>query len=343
LSQAPEPARRSHLLAGRIERPVFESSALTGNRVGDPHAREVPIYLPPGHDAPGAQFPVLFMLCGFTGNGTGYLEQHPWWPGVVPLFDQAVQRGEVPPAILVLPNCFTLFGGSQYVNSSYLGSYEDYVADELVAFVDERCPTLPGRRGVLGKSSGGFGALHLAMRHPETFPVAASLSGDCHFELCHAPHFLACLRGLVPHGGDPARFLEQFIARPDLSGHGHDVINTLAMAACYSPNPGSALGFDLPMDLRTGARVDAVWQRWLEFDPLYAAERYVENLRALELLHVECGVMDEYNLQFGLRALSDRLRELGVAHAHEEHPGTHRGIDHRYQALFPKLIAALSR
>lgn len=337
------PAPTSRLLAGRIERPVFESAALAGNRVGDPAAREVPIYLPPGAYRPGAAFPVLYVLCGFTGNGTGYLEQHPWWPGIVPVFDRAVAAGEVPPAILVMPDCFTRFGGSQYVNSSYLGDYETHVASELTAFVDERCPTLPGRRAVVGKSSGGFGALHLAMRHPDVFPVAASISGDCHFELCIAPHFFDCLRGLVAHDGDPARFLEAFLARPDLSGGGHDVINVLAMAACYSPNPDAPLGFDLPFDLRTGARIEAVWKRWLEYDPLHAVEHHVDALKRLELLHLECGVMDEYNLQFGLRALVDRLRELGVPHDHEEHPGSHRQIDHRYQAVFPKLIAALTR
>ena len=86
--------------------------------------------------------PVVFLLSGFTGNGTGFLEQHPWWPGVVPVYDQGVTRGEAPPAILVMPNAFTKLGGSQYVNSSYLGQYEDYVARELVAFVDERFATL---------------------------------------------------------------------------------------------------------------------------------------------------------------------------------------------------------
>jgi enterochelin esterase family protein len=330
-------------LRGRVDQPLFDSVRLHGNRAGDPHVREVPVYLPPQANDPRARFPVVFLLAGFSGTGRDFLETHPWKLGVAARFDRAVAAGEMPPAILVMPNCFTKYGGSQYVNSRYLGEYESYVAQELTSFVDNRYPTLRGRRAVVGKSSGGFGAMHLSMRHPDVFPVAASLSGDCAFEWCYGPGFLACLRALIPHGGDPARFLEAFLAKPDPSGDAHEAINTFAMAACYSPNPDSPLGFDLPFDLRTGARIESVWKRWLEFDPLHACERHADHWKKLELLHLECGLLDEYHLQWGLRQLSDKLKRLGVPHVHEEHAGAHRGIDHRYLAVLPKLIAALSR
>jgi len=327
--------------AGRVEMRPFESDALRGNRAGDPHVREVPVYLPPGHDSAGASFPVLFVLVGFTGRAHSQLETHPWRTGLVSRYDRAVERGDAPPAILVLPDAFTSIGGSQYVNSSYLGRYEDYVAKELVAFVDETYPVRSGRRAVVGKSSGGFGALHLAMRHPDVFPVCASISGDCCFEYGYASEFLVALRALGRFDGDPARFLEAFRARPKLDSEGHAAINLLAMSACYSPNDKSPLGFDLPVDLRTGERIDEVWQRWLEFDPVVACERYADALKQLELLHVEAGRNDEFHLQFGLRILVRRLRELGIGHEHEEHDGGHFDLDERYDLLLPKLIAAL--
>jgi len=326
---------------GRVEMRPFESAALRGNPAGDPHVREVPVYLPPGWDAPGARFPVIFVLAGFTGRGHGYLETHPWREGIVPRFDRAVAAGESPAAILVLPDAFTCLGGSQYVNSSWLGNYADHVALELVEFADAHYPTRPGRRAVVGKSSGGFGALHLAMHYPGVFAAAASISGDVHFELSLAPHFTDCLRGLVPHGGDPARFLESFRAEPDLSGGAHDVLNVLAMAACYSPDPSAPLGFELPFDLRTAARRPDVWSRWLAFDPLHAVAHHADALRRLELLHVECGVLDEYGLQFGLRQLAAELGRLGIPHVHEEHGGTHRGTDPRYLRLLPRLAGLL--
>lgn len=326
---------------GRVETPAFESTALRDNRAGDPHIRELPVYLPPQASDANARFPVVFLLIGFTGNGREFLETHPWKLGVVAQFDRAVASGALPPAILVMPNCFTKYGGSQYVNSAHLGAYEMYVAHELTDWIDARYPTLRGRRALVGKSSGGFGAMHLSMRHPERFPVAVSISGDVGFEYCHAPSFLACLRGLVAHDGDPQRFLEAFGRAPELTNEAHDVLNALAMSACYSPNAAAPLGFDLPFDLRTGARIESVWKRWLEFDPLFACERYAESWKKLELLHLECGLRDEWNLQWSLRQLADKLRALGVPHVHEEHPGTHRNLNQRYLAVLPKVVEVL--
>ncbi len=326
---------------GRVEMRPFASQVLLENKLGDPAEREVPVYLPPGWDAPGAQLPVLFVLPGFTGRGQAYLGSHPWKGSVVRTFDRAVAAGECPPAILVLPDVFTKMGGGQYVNSSFMGRYEDYVVHELTAFVDEHYPTLPGRRGVIGKSSGGYGAMLLSMKHPTVFPAAASISGDCHFEFGYASEFLDAVRGLQQFDSDPAKFLESFFAEPVLKGDAHAVINALAMSACYSPNPDSELGFDLPFDLRTGRRIDAVWQRWLEFDPVQLVARYADAWRSLDYLHLEAGKRDEFHLQFGLRVLQDELVALDIPHEVEEFDGGHFDINHRYQALFPRMIEVL--
>lgn len=327
---------------GRVETPAFESALLKDNRAGDRHVRELAVYLPPRAGEHGERLPTVWLLAAFASHPSGFLEVHPWRRGIVSLYDEAVAAGRATRAVLVLPDCFTALGGSQYVNSSFLGPHEDYLTQELVPFVDQRYPTRPGARAVAGKSSGGFGALRLGLRHPELFGAVASLSGDVAFEDSLGPELLACLRGLVPYQGNPAAFLEAFRADPDLSGDGHAVISVLAMAACYSPNPATPLGFDLPMDLRTGARIDSVWQRWLAFDPLNAVERCADALKRLRLLHLECGLADEYHLQWGTRRLSDRLRALNVPHTHEEHDGGHRGLDARLLALIPRLIAALA-
>ena len=327
--------------AGRVEMRTHESEVLRGNPLGDPHVREVPIYVPPGADAPAARFPVLFFLSGFTGRGQYHLETHPWRRGPVALYDRAVADGHAAPAILVLPDCFTGLGGSQYVNSPAVGRYQDHVLEELVPLVDRHYPVLPGRRGIVGKSSGGIGALHLCMQAPGTFAACASISGDCGFEVGMPHEFHSCLRGLVPYGGDPARFLERFRNDHELKGDDHAVILTLAMSACYSPNPRAPLGFDLPFDLRTGELVEDVWKRWLEFDPVYAVARHAEALRGLELLHIECGLADEFNLQWSARRLVDRLIALDIPHVYEEHEGSHRGIDHRYLPVLDRLARVL--
>lgn len=335
------PLHQPSAFAGRVETPTLASELLRGNRAGDPHEREVCVYLPPDAGRGRERLPQVWLLASFAGTARGFLEAHPWRRGVVARYDAEVAAGRAPRAILVLPDCFTRFGGSQYVDSSFLGPYESHLVHEVAPFVDANYPVRVSPRAVAGKSSGGFGALRLGLRHPELFGAVGSLSGDVAFEDSLWPELLAMLRGLVPHGGDPARFLSAFATDPELSGDGHAVINALAMAACYSPNLESPLGFDLPVDLATGARIESVWRRWLAFDPLHAVAQHVPALKRLHLLHLECGLRDEYHLQWGTRRLAARLRELGVPHQHEEHEGGHRGLDHRLLALLPKLICAV--
>lgn len=323
-----------------------DSALLRGNPVGDPSRRELPVYVP---DAGARELPVVFLLIGFTGTGREFLEDHPWKRGVVLEYDAACARGALPPAILAMPDAFTRYGGSQYVDSPLLGPYATHVARELTTAVDAHAPSRPGRRGVVGKSSGGVGALHLSMVHPGVFQAAASISGDAGFEGCHAPTFLAFARQFAARGTDASdlelkRFVDELIeraSRSELSGDSFEALNTVAMSACYSPEPDSPLGFALPIDPRTGERIESVWRRWLAFDPIVACERHAAELRSLELLHLECGVRDEFNIQFGTRRLSRRLMELGVAHTHEEHEGSHRGIQHRYLPILARMVERL--
>lgn len=327
-------------LAGRCEMHVVESEVLRGNALGDPHMRELPIYVPPVEST--GDLPVIFVLSGYTGRGQSHLITHPWKRGLIAKVDAAMAAEEIPPAILVLPDGFTRIGGGQYVNSSAVGRYEDYVADELVAYVTERYPHTEASRGVCGKSSGGFGAMHLCMERPGLFAACGSISGDVGFEAAYGHELLACARGLVAHDGDPAKFLEAFAENPSLDGDGHAIISVLAMSACYAPNPDAPLGFDLPMDLRTGERVHEAWARWLAFDPLERVEAKADALRRLRFLHLECGLADEFHLQWGLRLLVDKLAALGVSYSHEEHPGGHFSLDGRYLPLFARMTEALA-
>ncbi|MDF1800668.1 MAG: alpha/beta hydrolase-fold protein [Planctomycetota bacterium] len=244
-----------------------------------------------------------------------------------------------------MPDCWTRLGGSQFVNSTMLGRYTDYLVEEVVPMVDACYATRPGARGVVGKSSGGFGAMHLCLDHPGVFRACGSISGDVDFELGYAAEFLPALRGLVDHGMDPGAFLDAFLTDPTLRGDDHAVLSMIAMAACYSPNPASPLGCDLPFELHTGERIDAVWQRWLAFDPLQRIEAPAaqEAWRSLELLHLECGLKDQFHLQWGLRKLHGRLDALGIPHDHVEHPGSHFDINDRYPPLISKVARALAR
>ena len=328
---------------GRIEVLKHVSRVLQGNASGDPYERELPCYLPAGYDTSSQRYPVLYFLAGFTGTGKMMLNTSAFEEAIDARLDRLIASGAMPPAILVLPDCMTRFGGSQYTNSSATGRYEDYVIDELVPFVDERLRTKPGRdhRGVTGKSSGGYGALRLAMRHPDVFGALGSHAGDAYFAYCYYLDFPKFVLGVQKYGGSIESFYERFTKLPKKSV-AFDALNMLAMAACYSPNPNAPLGIDVPVDLRTGELRHDVWRRWLENDPVYMAPRYADALRSQKAIFIDAGLQDEFQLQLGARILCTRLDDIGARYTYEEFDDGHMGIVYRYDRSLVELSKALA-
>jgi enterochelin esterase family protein len=241
-----------------------------------------------------------------------------------------------------MPDCFTRYGGSQYINSPAVGRYEDHVADELVAYVDRNYRTLADRdhRAVAGKSSGGYGSVLLAMHRPDIFGLMASHSGDMYFEYCYKADLLGYVKAIKKYGGLQT-FLQSFeTIRPRDAGF-RSILNAVAMAACYSPNSHSAAGFDMPVEEETGEIRQDVWERWLRWDPVYLAEPYAEALRSLRLIYLDAGTSDEFNLQFGARIFAKRLRLLNIPFHHEEFDDGHFGIAYRYDRSFHAISEAM--
>jgi enterochelin esterase family protein len=334
---------RSEANVGRVEITRFESEVLRGNPLGDPHVRRVPVYLPPSYDAePARRYPVVFVLTGFTGRGRMLLNDNPWSPSLDDRMDALVAAG-ASEAILVMPDCFTRFGGSQYMDSAATGRYETHVVEELVPWVDRTWRTLAGRahRGVAGKSSGGYGALRLGMRHPGVFGALACHSGDMLFEYCYRPDFPKTCSVLQAAGG-VQRFLESFEAKPQKGKDDFLALNIVAMAACYSPEAAAEMGVGLPFDLATALPRPDVWDRWLAHDPLTMLPAHVGALRGMRLVWIDCGTRDEYHLHHGARALHAALERASVAHAYEEFDDGHMNVAYRYDKSLPALTRALS-
>ncbi len=325
-----------------VEMPAFTSAALADNPLGDPATRRLPIVLPPGYAESGRRYPVIVGLTGFTGRGVMLLNDDAWQPNLTERLERLYAAG-MPHAIFVLPDCFTRYGGSQYLNSSATGRYEEYVIAEIVPWVDAHYRTIAAAegRGVFGKSSGGYGSMILGMRHPDVFGALACHSGDMAFELCYAKDFpLFC--NAVNAAGGVAAWWEQFAARVKKRGEDMAALNILAMAACYSPDPAAPLGIGLPFDPHTCERIAEVWARWLEWDPVELLDRYGENLRRLRLLYMDCGTRDEFSLHYGARQMAKRLGERGIAHEYEEFDDGHMSVQYRYDVSLPRLAAALA-
>jgi S-formylglutathione hydrolase FrmB len=357
---------------GRVVVVEHVSKVLADNPLGDPHVRKLAVWLPPQYDsakgtARGRRFPVLYDLVGFTGSGLAHVNWRPFDENVPERAARLIHDKRMAPAIIVFPDCFTSLGGNQYINSSAIGRYADYLTREIIPFVDREFRTLASRdhRGCFGKSSGGYGSIIHAMRYPEYWGAIADHSGDANFNLCYLTDWPRTLneldhyRGrrrragkvdalrdakLAADGRDDGR-IKRFLAamwdKEKLSEGEMHAIMEIAMAASYDPDPRAPNGFRVPFNLETGELLPARWQRWLEHDPVLLVGKYAKNLRTLRGIYIDCGWRDQYHLHYGARLLSKRLAEHRIAHVYEEFDDTHSSIDYRMDVSLPFLSRAL--
>lgn len=320
---------------GRVEKIRVDSRLLRDNPLGDPHERDLLVWLAPDYTSG----PLLVDLVGYTGSGASHTNWRPFGLNLVERLERMHADGRIGPCVVALPDCFTALGGNQYVNSTAIGPYLDHLCEEILPLLQARYGT--GLRGVFGKSSGGYGALMQAMLRPDAWQAAACHSGDMGFEWVYFADFPRVLRELQKTGGDPKAWLEKVWAKEKLSSDEGLVLMALGMAATYDPDPGSALGFRLPFDPRNGRLDEAAWARWLRHDPVRIAATHAEALRGLRLLWLECGTKDQFHLLWGARQLHEELDRLGVAHRYEEFDDDHSDIDYRMERSLPAMYAAL--
>lgn len=318
------------------------SKVLANNPLKDPHKRKVIVYLPPSYGRSAKRYPVVHLIAGFTGYGALNMNLSPYSENIQQRLDRLINTGKIKEMIVVMPDCFTKYGGSQYVNSAATGRYEDYIVKEIVPFIDQNFRTIPkaASRCIIGKSSGGFGAMWLAMRHPDVFGLMATHSGDSAFEYCYMEHF-AEFPVLIEKYGKGHKAVQNFIktqinTKQPKGSDFHNIINTIGMSACYSPNPKrKGYNFDLPFDLYTGEIIPGVWKKWLNFDPVRLVNKYKKNLKKLKLIYVDCGIRDEFKLQAGARIYCEKLKENGINYTHLEFNGGHMNVQYRYDTSFP--------
>ena len=131
---------------------------------------DVCVALPPGYTSSSHRYPVLYFLHGLFENERSWSER-----GGEQVTEISWNDGELGQFIVVLPD-----GGKTFYINSYDGHerYEDFFIQELVPAIDRMYRTIPqaSARGISGTSMGGYGALHLAMRHPDIFGSASAHS-----------------------------------------------------------------------------------------------------------------------------------------------------------------------
>ena len=343
--EGPSGAPWERPLHGTLDRLVVDSELLDGNPLGDPSRRPLWVYRPPGveldHPRP---LPSVYVLQGFTGQLDMWQNRDAFQPTLVERIDAMFAAAECPDAVVVLVDAWTSYGGSQFLNSSSTGPYLDHLCDEIVPFVDARYPTAADRdrRGLTGKSSGGYGAMVVPMVRPEVFGALASHAGDALFEAAYLPEFPSIARTLRDDfGGSWDVFFERLAAADHVDFKRFRPLEAYGYAAAYSPdpaNPGKAL---IPFD-QHGRLIDDVWAQWLEKDPVRMAPAHADALRSMRLIHLDAGRSDEFWLDLGAEAFAAELSKLGIEHTVELFDGGHFGIGYRYPGAIRELAVALS-
>ncbi len=325
---------------GRLHNLLLDSSRLRGNLLGDPHERDVAVYVPHGHDGNG--LPLLVDIVGFTAGGPAHVNWKNFGENVPERLDRLIGQGDLPPVVVAFPDCFTRLGGNQYINSAAMGPWEDVLIDEVVPMVEQQfgCGG-DGKRGIFGKSSGGYGSIVHAFRRPDCWSAAACHSGDMGFELCYLRDMPGLLRALAKKGSIE-KFITDFEAGPKWKGGDIHLLMTLAMCATYDPDPSAFCGIRLPVDTETCELIEERWRNWRPWDPVNMADDQTDNLKKLKALWIDCGDVDQYELVYGARRLHRKLKAANVDHVYEEFPDNHSSVDYRMDRSLPFLAKALS-
>jgi hypothetical protein len=319
----------------RVDELAIESEALRGNPLGDPHVRRVLVWTPPSYDR-GGEFPTIYVLQGYTGELDMWRNRLPYRPTFPELLDR-----DAPECVVVFVDAWTSVGGSQFVDSNGCGRYHTYLCDEVVPFVDARYRT-DGRRGVTGKSSGGYGAAVTAMLRPDLFQGFASHAGGGLFEVTIRPFFRVAARELRDRwGGSVERFLEHLRGEAPLADPNDvHVLLQWGFAAAYSADEEGIIR--LPYDVATAEVIPELWERWLEWDYPTLVPRHADALRGLRAIYFDAGRRDEWFVDLTMEWMRRRLTELGVRDLHTDlFDATHAAIEYRYPLGIRYLLERL--
>jgi S-formylglutathione hydrolase FrmB len=294
------------------------------------------VYLPPGYeDEPDRRYPVVYFLQGLTGQVDMWHNRRAMVANFPERVDALFASGDVPPALVVLVDGWTSWGGAQYLDSAALGRYQSYLSTDVVAFVDGRYRTIAASaaRAVAGHSSGGYGALVSGLLHPEVWGSVASHAGDAMFEVCYLPGFRDTARLLATrYEGSWDRWRAEVSDRGLLTDDADfDPLNDWCMSACYSADEDGTV--HVPFEPATGQLRPEVWARWLHWDPVRMIARRADAARSWRSVWLDAGIRDEIFLDRGCVALREALADAGVTDPtvhFELHGGGHRNQEGRF-------------
>ena len=289
-----------------VERLKVHGVSLEGNLEGNAADRDVIVFLPPSYAAnPNERYPVVYALHGYSIGAEQWAQEIHVPQTIEGAFAQGARE-----VIVVLPDSKTVHNGSMYSSSVTTGDFENYVARDLVRYIDAHYRTIPERtsRGLVGHSMGGYGATRIGMKHSDVFGSVYIMS-PC----CLEP------RGTGPADPETIAALAAVKTPADSAKLPFRLRAQLASAAAWSPNPNNPpLYLDLPAE---GDQRQQVLAKWAANSPLALLDQYVRNLKQYRAIAIDVG--DQDGLRAGASKFHDALDAYGIANTFEIYPGTH--------------------
>ena len=327
----------------KLQNKEFISEALANSVIGNSNIRKMQVYTPPGYDKKRTNgYPVVYLLHGLPFSEKAFVDEKTWdeWidpdgtfktypdfplEGFQQWMDDLIADEKISPMIIVMPNAANEnYGFSFYTNSALNGNFEDYIAIDLVNYIDNRYNTMANKdgRAVIGFSQGGYGAMILGMKHSDKFGVIASHSAPLVFQFFQA--YWPRIFGENPDGmtgPDPAKFITSAY---------------YSMGAAWSPNLSNPpFMVDLPFEYPSGDIIADIWGHWLENDPFTMLDSYGDNFRSLNGIYFDCGVNDEFYWNKPYEYFIDKMDIMNITYTTEIHGGSH------FDMMFSRLEISL--
>jgi enterochelin esterase-like enzyme len=290
-----------------VEHIRIHGATLEGNLEKDDVDREALVFLPPSYASDKSRrYPVIYALHGYSIGADQWSKEIHVPQTIEGAFAQGAQD-----AIVVLPDSKTVHNGSMYSSSATTGDFENFIAKDVVAYIDAHYRTIPKRssRGLVGHSMGGYGASRIGMKHSDVFGSLYIMSPCC-----------MSARGAGPSNPEMDKALEAVKTPADSANLSFGLRAQLASAAAWSPNPKKPpLFLDLPT--KDGVVQQDVLAKWAANAPLSFVDQYISNLRQYKAIAIDVG--DQDGLRVGAAKLHEILDSYGIANTFEIYSGTH--------------------
>jgi enterochelin esterase-like enzyme len=301
------PAVVPHAKPVTVQHITVHGTSLEGNLEGDKADRDVIVFLPPGYAShKDERYPVVYALHGFSiGAEQWTREIH-----VPQTLEGAFALG-TREMIVVLPDSKTVHNGSMYSSSVTTGNFEQFIADDLVSYIDAHYRTIARRssRGLVGHSMGGYGATRIGMKHPTVFGALYIMSPCCLSPRANSPQDAELEKAFSAVKTQQELEKLSFMQRAEL-----------ASAAAWSPNPLSPPWYlDLPT--AQGAAVPGIYAKWAANAPLAFIDQYIGSLRQYDGIALDVGDQDRLRVDTG--KLHEALDQYRIPNSFEIYPGTH--------------------